>query len=104
MSYPLPAASIENNYTRIGVPTSPGPISPIAAPYRFSQSARTDHLAAFHYGALLEMRGAFSGKFWQFAALASWLSLTLSRPAPAEKRLPLVIGNSAYQNVTRLDN
>ena len=50
------------------------------------------------------MRGAFSGKFWQFAALASWLSLTLATPAAAEKRVALVIGNSAYQNVTRLDN
>jgi len=33
------------------------------------------------------MRGAFSGKFWQFAALASWLSLTLATPAAAEKRV-----------------
>jgi len=104
MSYPTLAASIENNDTRIGVPTSPCPISPVAAPYRFSQSARTDNLAAFHYGVLLGMRGAFSGKFWQFAALASWLSLTLATPAAAEKRVALVIGNSAYQNVTRLDN
>ena len=50
------------------------------------------------------MRGAFSGKFWQFVAVASWLSLTLATPAAAEKRVALVIGNSAYQNVTRLDN
>jgi hypothetical protein len=50
------------------------------------------------------MRGAFSGKTWKFAALASLLALTLATPAAAEKRVALVIGNSAYQNVTRLDN
>jgi hypothetical protein len=37
------------------------------------------------------------------AALAVLLSL-LTAPALAEKRIALVIGNSAYQNVTRLDN
>ena len=36
--------------------------------------------------------------------MASWLALTLAAPAAAEKRVALVIGNSAYQNVTRLDN
>ena len=38
------------------------------------------------------------------AALASWLTIALATPAAAEKRVALVIGNSAYQNVTRLDN
>jgi len=32
------------------------------------------------------------------------LSLLLMAPAAAEKRIALVVGNSAYQNVTRLDN
>ena len=50
------------------------------------------------------MRGAFGGKIWKIAALASWLALALAAPAAAEKRVALVIGNSAYQNVTRLDN
>ena len=36
--------------------------------------------------------------------LASLLALALTAPAAAEKRVALVIGNSAYQNVTRLDN
>ena len=50
------------------------------------------------------MRGGFGGKIWKIAGLASSLALTLTAPAAAEKRVALVIGNSAYQNVTRLDN
>ena len=50
------------------------------------------------------MGGDFGGKIWKIATLASCLVLTLAAPAAAEKRVALVIGNSAYQNVTRLDN
>jgi hypothetical protein len=50
------------------------------------------------------MRGALDGKIRPFAALAVMLSLAFTAPAAAEKRVALVIGNSAYQNVTRLDN
>src|SRR5712671_3635500 len=50
------------------------------------------------------MGGAFGRKIWKIATLAAWLVLTLAAPAAAEKRVALVIGNSAYQNVTRLDN
>ncbi|MBR1154853.1 caspase family protein [Bradyrhizobium sp. JYMT SZCCT0428] len=50
------------------------------------------------------MRGAFDGKVWTFAALALLLSLMPAAPAAAEKRIALVVGNSAYQNVPRLDN
>jgi hypothetical protein len=50
------------------------------------------------------MRGAGSGKIWTLAALAIFVSLVSALPAVAEKRVALVIGNSAYQNVTRLDN
>ena len=32
------------------------------------------------------------------------LSLLSTSPAAAEKRIALVVGNSAYQNITRLDN
>ena len=32
------------------------------------------------------------------------LSLLAIGPAAAEKRIALVVGNSAYQNITRLDN
>src|SRR3954468_9386464 len=46
----------------------------------------------------------FGGKIWKIAGFASLLALTLPAPAAAEKRVALVIGNSAYQNVTRLDN
>ena len=37
-------------------------------------------------------------------ALAALLVLIVAGPAAAEKRVALVIGNSAYQNITRLDN
>jgi uncharacterized caspase-like protein len=37
-------------------------------------------------------------------ALVAFLSLTLSGQALAEKRIALVVGNSGYQNITRLDN
>lgn len=50
------------------------------------------------------MRGACSGKIWTLAALVILASLISAVPAAAEKRVALVIGNSAYQNVTRLDN
>ncbi|MBA2399187.1 MAG: caspase family protein, partial [Bradyrhizobium sp.] len=50
------------------------------------------------------MRGAYGGKISTFAALAVLLSLLFIAPAMAEKRIALVMGNSAYQNVTRLDN
>jgi uncharacterized caspase-like protein len=36
--------------------------------------------------------------------LAVWLTWLFSQPAFAEKRVALVMGNSAYQNVTRLAN
>jgi hypothetical protein len=38
------------------------------------------------------------------AALVAFLSLTLAGQALAEKRFALVVGNSGYQNITRLDN
>ncbi|WP_442894613.1 caspase family protein [Bradyrhizobium sp. AZCC 1588] len=50
------------------------------------------------------MCGALGGKIWKIAALASLLALTQTAPAAAEKRVALVIGNSTYQNVTRLEN
>ena len=50
------------------------------------------------------MRGACSSKVWMLATLAILLSPLSVVPAMAEKRIALVIGNSAYQNVTRLDN
>src|SRR4249919_2299367 len=52
----------------------------------------------------LGMRGAVGGKIWKLATLAILLSLVSALPASAEKRVALVIGNSSYQNVTRLDN
>ena len=38
------------------------------------------------------------------AAVIALLSLLSAGPAAAEKRIALVVGNSAYQNITRLDN
>jgi hypothetical protein len=37
-------------------------------------------------------------------ALTGLLALLFAGPATAEKRIALVVGNSAYQNITRLDN
>jgi hypothetical protein len=51
------------------------------------------------------MRGAVSGKNWLIPAFAALLALqAFAAPAAAEKRIALVIGNAAYQNVPRLDN
>jgi uncharacterized caspase-like protein len=38
------------------------------------------------------------------AAVVALFSLLSAGPAAAEKRIALVVGNSAYQNITRLDN
>ena len=45
-----------------------------------------------------------SGNRGALAAVMVVLSLLSTGPAAAEKRVALVVGNSAYQNVTRLDN
>jgi caspase domain-containing protein len=45
-----------------------------------------------------------TGKHRAFAATFSLLFLLCASSASAEKRVALVVGNSAYQNVTRLDN
>jgi len=44
------------------------------------------------------------GRRGGLVALICLISLLASGPALAEKRVALVVGNSAYQNVTRLDN
>lgn len=43
-------------------------------------------------------------KTWIVAGLIVLLSLAWPDPATAERRVALVIGNSTYQNVARLDN
>src|SRR5450759_3925599 len=53
------------------------------------------------------MRGALSnwtGNRGALAAAIALLTLISTGPAVAEKRIALVVGNSAYQNITRLDN
>lgn len=53
------------------------------------------------------MRRPFSnrtGNRGRLPLLIALLSLLSAAPAVAEKRIALVVGNSAYQNVTRLDN
>ena len=45
-----------------------------------------------------------SGNRGALAAVIIVLSLLSTGPAAAEKRIALVVGNSAYQNITRLDN
>jgi uncharacterized caspase-like protein len=44
------------------------------------------------------------GTYRALAAVIALLSLLSTGPANAEKRIALVVGNSAYQNITRLDN
>ncbi len=41
---------------------------------------------------------------WSYSALLLAMALLFASPAAADKRIALVVGNSAYQNVTRLDN
>ena len=53
------------------------------------------------------MRGPLSnwtGNRGTLAAAIALLTLLSTGPAAAEKRIALVVGNSAYQNITRLDN
>jgi hypothetical protein len=45
-----------------------------------------------------------TGNRGAIAAAIALLSLVSASPAAAEKRIALVVGNSAYQNITRLDN
>jgi hypothetical protein len=75
-----------------------------ATRYRFSQRTSADNLRQSLGGGCIGMREAVGCKFWAFSLLAVLLLLALPAPAAAEKRVALVIGNSAYQNVTRLDN
>jgi hypothetical protein len=49
-------------------------------------------------------RMAVDRKSWIAAGLIALASLAWTGPAAAERRVALVIGNSAYQNVARLDN
>lgn len=46
----------------------------------------------------------WTGKRGALAAVIALLSLLSAVSAAAEKRIALVVGNSAYQNITRLDN
>ena len=46
----------------------------------------------------------WTGNRGALAAVIAVLSLLSADPAAAEKRIALVVGNSAYQNITRLDN
>ena len=69
---------------------------------RFAQDAQTDNLPSLDDGILLKMRGAFEGQW--YSALAFLIALLFATTAAAEKRVALVIGNSSYQNVPRLDN
>jgi len=45
-----------------------------------------------------------TGNHCAFAAVCFLMFLSFASSALAEKRVALVVGNSAYQNVTRLDN
>ena len=49
-------------------------------------------------------QAGWEGHRGTLVALIAALSLLWMTPAAAEKRIALVVGNSAYQNITRLDN
>jgi hypothetical protein len=51
-----------------------------------------------------DWHGNGNGSRGTLPALIALLFLLLASPAAAEKRIALVVGNSAYQNITRLDN
>src|ERR1700678_335215 len=64
-------------------------------------------LPALILGDALGMRRPLSnwtGNRRALAAVVALLSVLSAGPASAEKRIALVVGNSAYQNITRLDN
>jgi uncharacterized caspase-like protein len=46
----------------------------------------------------------WAGNHGALPAVIAMVSLLSAGPATAEKRIALVVGNSAYQNITRLDN
>lgn len=48
------------------------------------------------------MRARIFNRVLGLAALA--LLVVIAEPASAEKRIALVVGNSAYKNITPLDN
>src|SRR3954452_9922748 len=54
------------------------------------------HLGMRRAGAVMMRTG--------LALAVALLALVFASPAQAEKRIALVVGNSAYQNITRLDN
>jgi Caspase domain len=65
------------------------------------------NLALLVFGDALGMRRPLSKRIETCHALATvitLLSLLSADPAAAEKRIALVVGNSAYQNIARLDN
>ena len=76
-----------------------------ATRYRFSQRRSADNLRqSLGGGCNWDARGCRLQILGVFAA--GHVAVTRPHPAPpsAEKRVALVIGNSAYQNVARLDN
>ena len=104
MSYPA-ATPVENNDTRTGGTGIPCPVSPCLRRGGAFRSARGLIICRhFINGFYLRCAGLSAGKSGKSQAWRHWLALALAAPAAAEKRVALVIGNSAYQNVTRLDN
>jgi hypothetical protein len=55
-------------------------------------------------GDFVRRGGLFFGRILAWAALGLAAAVACAVPAAAEKRIALVIGNSAYKNVTPLDN
>src|SRR4051794_38582707 len=68
--------------------------------HRFSPARVAGRLTPLFWGIL--MRAGIFNRVLGLAALA--LLVVTAAPASAEKRIALVVGNSAYKNITPLDN
>src|SRR4051794_18205979 len=71
-------------------------------PHRFSPARGTARLTPLFWGIL--MRARIFSRVPGPATLVAALLVVATLPASAEKRIALVVGNSAYKNITPLDN
>src|SRR4051795_13235509 len=71
-------------------------------PHRFSPARGTARLTPLFWGIL--MRARIFSRVPGLATLVAALLVVATLPASAEKRIALVVGNSAYKNIAPLDN
>src|SRR3954467_7078650 len=71
-------------------------------PHRFSPARGTARLTPLFWGIL--MRARILSRVPGLATLVAAPLVVVTLPASCEKRIALVVGNSAYKNITPLDN